>query len=110
MTTYFGLWKLNTNIPPAQDPKIELQQNMAFQAMLKNNLQSGDLKEVHTFLEGGSGYFLTGDITEEKLHENLLAWSPYVTFELHRTLPALKSIEISIGVSRARASALKIPA
>jgi hypothetical protein len=109
MTIYFGLWKQNTNIPPPQDPSIQLQQNIAFHAQLKEGVESGDLKEVYTFLEGGSGYFVSGDITEEKLHQRLVAWNPYVIFEVHRTVPTLKSLEMSIGVSRERASALKVP-
>jgi hypothetical protein len=67
MATYFGIWKLNIHIPPPRDPKVELQMNLAFQAMIKENIQSGVVKEVYTFLEGGpKGYFLAGDVTEEK--------------------------------------------
>ncbi len=109
MTTYFGLWKQNTNIPPPQDPKVELQMNLAFQSMLKRDTESGVIKEAYTFLEGGQGYFLTGDVTEEKLHESLLQWSPYITFELHKTVPILKSIENLVNVSRARV-AMTVPA
>jgi len=110
MTTYFGLWKLNTTIPPPTDPKAGLQLILGFQAMLRQDLQSGDIKEAYSFLEGNAGYFLTGDITEEKLHADFLKWSPYVTFELHRTVPLLKSTEESVNVWRARASAMTIPA
>jgi hypothetical protein len=109
MTTYFGLWKINLSIPPPQDPKVELQMNLAFQAMMKRDLESGVVKEVHTFLEGGQGYFLSGDVPEDKLHEALQQWSPYVTFELHKTIPTLKSIENAISISRARA-AMTVPA
>jgi hypothetical protein len=72
MTTYFGIWKIDTTLQPPQDPKIQLQQNLIFQSLLKIQLDSGDLKEVHTFLEENSGYFISGDITEEKLHKDLL--------------------------------------
>jgi hypothetical protein len=109
MTTYFGLWKLNTNIPP-QDPRVELQNSMAFQSMMKEHLKSGTIKEVNSFLEGGAGYFISGDITDEKLHETLLSWAPYVTFEVHKTVPALKSIEASISIWKQRAATLKVPA
>ena len=110
MTTYFGLWKLNTNLQPPADPKVELQQNMIFQSMLKEDLRNGNVKEAHAFLEGASGYFLTGDITEEKLHETLVKWYPYVQFELHKTIPLEKSIEITVGISRQRAAALTVQA
>ena len=103
MTTYFGIWKLNTSLPP-QDPKVELQLNLAFQAMIKQDISDGTIKEAYTFLEGSAGYFLSGDVTEEKLHEVL------ITFELHKTIPILKSIETVVNVSRARVAALKVPA
>ncbi len=108
MTTYFGIWKQNTSLPP-QEPKVELQMNLAFQAMIKRDIQSGVIKEAYAFLEGAQGYFLTGDVTEERLHESLLQWYPYVTFELHRTVPLEKSVETAIAVSRARA-AMTVPA
>jgi hypothetical protein len=107
MTSYFGIWKVNTSIPP-QDPKIEVQMYVGFQAMIKQDLQEGVIKEVYSFLEGGSGYFVTGDVTEEKLHTTLLRYEPYVTFELHKVLPLTRSIEELIGVLRARASAMTL--
>ena len=78
--------------------------------MLKHDLESGDIKEVHTFLEGNSGYFISGDITEEQLHKDLLQWSPYITFELHRTVPGLKSVEALVAVARERVALMTIPA
>jgi hypothetical protein len=109
MTVYFGLWKANTSLPP-QDPKVEVQLNQAFHAVMQQLLKSGDVKEVNSFIEGGSGYFVSGDITDERLHEILLSWSPYVTFEVHKTVPALKTIEALIGIWKQRAAALTVPA
>jgi hypothetical protein len=108
MTTYFGLWKENTTIPPT-DPALELQRFQMFQAMLKQQIQSGTLKEVHNFLGVDGGYFITGDITPKTLQETLLVYSPYVNFEVHETLPTLDVIESVIAVQRARASAIKVP-
>jgi hypothetical protein len=51
MTTYFGIWKLNTNIPLPQDPKAELQRKLAFQAMIKREMESGILREGYHFVE-----------------------------------------------------------
>ena len=110
MTTYFGLWKLNTSLQPPADPKLELQQNMMFQSMIKEDLRAGNLKEAHAFLEGASGYFLTGDITEAKLHETLLKWYPFVQFELHKTIPLQDSVDTAVNISKARAAALRVPA
>jgi hypothetical protein len=110
MTTYFGIWKANTNLPPPSDPKVELQQNLAFQAGIRQDLESGVIKEAHTFLQGGSGYFISGDVTEEKLHESLAKWYPYVTFELHRTVPLTRTLENLVAVSRAKVAMLTVPA
>jgi hypothetical protein len=110
MTTYFGLWKLNPNVQPPADPKIVLQQNLMFQAMIKEDLRSGALKECLAFLEGTAGYFVTGDITEEQLYETLGKWYPWVQFELHKTIPIEKASEINVSIARQRAAALTVPA
>jgi hypothetical protein len=55
--------------------------------MIKQNLQEGVVKEALSFLEGGTGYFLNGNVTEERLHESLLRYEPCVTLELHKIPP-----------------------
>jgi len=71
LPVYFGLWKLNTNIPPPPTAEEQARMNEAFLAMIKSQMQEGVLKEEYTFLEGGHGYFITGDVPEEKIHEPL---------------------------------------
>jgi hypothetical protein len=71
-----------------------------FHAQLKQSLDSGDIKESNSFLEGNGGYFISGDITNEKLHEIILSWSPFVTFEVHQTIPALKTVENLINIAK----------
>ena len=107
MPSYFGLWKLNLAIPPPDDPKMGVQQNEAFLELMQAQLQSGALKEVHEFLEGGRGYFLTGDHPPEKILETLAAWSPWVTFEIHQTVKFPRPIEILIGIWKQRAAMMK---
>jgi len=51
----------------------------------------------------GAGYFITGDVTDEQVFEDLSVWSPYVTFELHRTIPFPKASEIVLKALKARA-------
>ena len=109
MTTYFGLWKVEPSIAP-QDPRMAMQLYSAFQSKVKRDIDSGLVKESNSFLEGNAGYFITGDITEEKLHELLLNYTPYLTFEVHRTIPVFKTLENLIAISRERAAALKVPA
>src|SRR2546425_8930834 len=86
MATYFGLWKTNTSLPPPPTPAEQIRQQEGFDALLRGQLKSGRLREVHAFLEGGAGYFITGDVTEEQAFEELADFGPYVSLGLHRTI------------------------
>ena len=103
MTVYFGLWKLNVNIPPPPTPEDQVKMVEGQLALMKAQLQAGLLKEVHAFLEGDRGYFITGDVGEEQLYEALQMWSPFVSFELHRTVPFPKAIELTVNATKKRA-------
>jgi len=103
MATYFGLWKVNTSLPPPPTPAEQIKQQEGFDALLRGQLKSGRLREVHAFLEGGAGYFITGDVTEEQAFEDLAVWAPYVSFELHRTIPFPKASEIVLRALGKRA-------
>jgi hypothetical protein len=70
---------------------------------MKAQLQAGILREVHAFLEGDRGYLITGDVAEEQLYEALQMWLPFVTFELHRTVPFPKGIELTLSATKKRA-------
>lgn len=102
MPVYFGLWKINVNLPPPPTPEDQVKQSEGFLALMKAQLQAGIVREVHAFLEGGRGYFITGDVAEEQLYEALQMWSPFVTFELHRTVPFPKGIELTISATKKR--------
>jgi len=105
MPTYFGIWKFNTALSTPPDPKFSVRQSEGFLTLLKQQMQSGIFKEAYSFLEGNMGYFVTGDVSEEKLHEALLFYEPYCTFELHRTVSLTRSIEMLIDVQRRQAAA-----
>jgi hypothetical protein len=107
MPTYFGLWKLNYAIQPADDPNMTVRQLEGFLAQITAQMKSGALKEVHEFLEGGRGYFLTGEQSPEKVLETLAAFSPWVTFEVHQTVKFPKPLEISIAIAKQRAAMMK---
>src|SRR5438093_6333579 len=100
MATYFGLWKVNTSLPPPPTPAEQIKQQEGFDALLRGQLKSGRLREVHPFLEGGAGYFITGDVTEEQAFEDLAVWAAYVSFELHLTIPFPKASEIVLKAHR----------
>ena len=103
MPVYFGLWKENANLPPSPNPADSVKQVEGFLALMKAQLQSGVVKEVHAFLEGHRGYFITGDVTEEQVYEALQMWWPFVTFELHRTIPFPRGIELTLSATKKRA-------
>lgn len=102
MPSYFGLWKLNYSIQPPANPADQVAQMKGFVELIKAQLKSGALKEGHGFLEGGAGYFVTADMPDEQVHELLSMWSPYVTFELHRTIPFPKFNEIELSAFQKR--------
>ena len=89
---------------------MAMQLYMAFQAQIKSNLESGDLKESNSFLEGNEGYFITGDISDERVHELLLNFTPFLTFQVHKTVPASQTLEKLIGIAKQRATMMGIPA
>jgi hypothetical protein len=62
VTVYFGLYKINTTIPPALNPNDAVKQFEGFGAAIKMQMQSGDIKEARAFVGMNGGYFITGDI------------------------------------------------
>jgi hypothetical protein len=104
---FFGLWKLNTNLPPPPDPKMLVMQNEAFLALFQDHVKKGIVKEAYAFLGGDRGYFISGDVSAEALMEALTAWSPYVTFEVFQTVKFPKPIEAAIAVAKQRAAMMK---
>jgi hypothetical protein len=99
MPVYFGLWKQNP-LPPQPNPADNVKLMEGFLALMKAQLQSGVVKEVHAFLEGGRGYFVTGDVSEEQIYEALQMWWPFVSFELHRTIPFPRGIELQLSAAK----------
>jgi hypothetical protein len=90
MTVYFGLWTQNANLPPSPNPADNVKQTEGFLALMKAQLQSGVLKEAHT----------SGDVSEEQLFEAIEMWWPYVTVEVHRTIPFPRGIELSVSAAK----------
>lgn len=107
MPVFFGLWELNTNLPPPPDPKMLVMQNEAFLALFQAHVKSGIVKEAHAFVGGDRGYFISGDVSPDALLEALTAWAPYVKFEIHQTVKFPKPIEMSIAVAKQRAAMMK---
>jgi hypothetical protein len=107
MPEFFGLWKLNSTLPPSPDPKMLVMQNEAFLALFQAHVKSGVIKEAYAFAEGDRGYFISGDISAETMQGALAAWFPFVTFELHQTVKFPKPIEAAIAVAKQRAAMMQ---
>ncbi len=89
------------SIQPPASPADQIAQAKGFLEVIKAQMKAGVLKEAHGFIEGNAGYFVTGDLPDEQQAENFAMWTPYVTFELHRTIPFPKAVEIFVrGVER----------
>ena len=106
MPTYFGLWHFHPEqLPP--DPTMQVQMYEAFLGLYHSQMESGVLKEVHVFLDGLSGYFVSGDIAHEKLLMTIQQWLPFVTFQVHQTVKFPAPIENNIAIAKARAAMMK---
>jgi hypothetical protein len=104
MSQFFITWKLNSSIQPPQDPMQQVQQTEGFLALMRHQLADGSLKEVHAFLRGDAGYAITKETaTEDQVYSDLQAWQPWVLFEVERTVPFPKGIELTLEVHKARA-------
>jgi hypothetical protein len=106
MPTYFGLWHFHGEML-GPDPEMQAKMFEAFVALYKSQVQSGAIKESHAFLEGDHGYFISGDISHEKLLMTVQQWLPFVTFEIHQTVKFPEPIENNIAIAKARAAMMK---
>lgn len=62
------------------------------------------MKEAHAFVGTNAGCFITGDISAEKLDQNLAPFFPWVTFEIYQTIPLEKSAQRAIDAAKMCAS------
>jgi len=98
---YFGLYRVNFNIPPPPTPQDAVRMYEGFAALIRSQMQAGILKEAHGFVDSsGNGYFITGDVSDEVLYEALAMWAPFVSFELHRTIPYPKAIDLVVSAAK----------
>ncbi len=106
MPVFFGLYKLNTNLPRPENPNDQIKVLEAFAQAIKMQIKSGDLKEVHEFVDADAGYFISGDISPERMHQALTAWFPWVTFEVHQTITTEKAIQNATHAAKMRADTM----
>jgi len=108
MTQFFILWKRNNDLPPPTDPMQTVQQTEGFLGLMRHQLTDGALKEVNVFLQGDRGYAISKDVTQEMLYADLQAWLPWVSFEVHQTIPFPKGIEVSLEVQKTLAKQMQM--
>ncbi len=99
MPVFFGLYKINPSAPA----EAWVKQLEAFAASVRMQTQMGDIKEAHAFVGGLGGYFITGDISPERLDQNLALYFPWVTFETHLMIPVELALKNAIGSAKTRA-------
>jgi hypothetical protein len=106
MPTYFGTWVYHPEML-GPDLKMQLTLYEAFLAQHKGQVASGAVKEVHSNLDGVTGYFITGDISHQKVLEIVQQWSPFVTCQVHQTVKLEEAIQNYINITKARMALMK---
>lgn len=106
MPTYWGTWVFR---PELLGPDLQMQLRLyeAFLGQHKAQVQSGAVKEVHANLDGVTGYYVSGDISHEKLQMVLQQWSPFVTCTVHQTTPLAAAITNNIEIIKQRIAMMK---
>jgi hypothetical protein len=99
MPVFFGFYKISPN-PPTEAWVKQLE---AFAASIRMQTQMGDIREAHAFVGALGGYFITGDISPERLDQNLALYFPWVTFETHEMIPVELALKNAIGAAKTRA-------
>ena len=85
-----------------------IQQTEAFLGLMRHQLTDGSLKEVHSFVQGDQGYAISKDVTQEMLYADLQASQPWVTFEVHQTVPFPKGLEVALEVQKTIAKQMQM--
>jgi hypothetical protein len=83
MPTYLILWETHDRALLGSDPNHQLDLITKLVDVVKDQVQSGVFREIRTFIAPGTGYAITGEITGDKLHDELARLS-YQIAELFR--------------------------
>ena len=106
MPSYFGLWHFRPELL-TPDPNMQVQMYEAFLGLYKSQVHNGELREVYAFEDGIHGYYVTGDISPEKLLMVIQQGLPFVTSEVHQTVKFPVPIENNVAIAKARAEMMK---
>jgi hypothetical protein len=106
MPTYYGTWEYK---PELLGPDLNMQLSLyeAFLAQHKAQVAAGIVKEVHVNLDGVTGYFLTTDISHEKMLMAVQQWLPFVRCEVHQTVKLEQALLNFIEIAKQRIAMMK---
>lgn len=71
MPTYLILWKTRDRMLIGTDPERQLKLIAGMVDVVNEQVHSGVFREIRTFTQPGAGYALTGDISGDRLHDEL---------------------------------------
>lgn len=106
MPTYWGTWVFHPELL-GPDLGLHLKMYEAFLAQHKAQVEAGAVKEVHANLDGVTGYYVSGDISQEKIQMILQQWSPFVTLTCHQSTPLATAIKNNIEITKQRIEMMK---
>ncbi|MCI4367941.1 MAG: hypothetical protein L3K09_00015 [Thermoplasmata archaeon] len=86
---------------------MQLKLYEAFLAQHKAQVQAGLVKEVHANLDGVTGYYVSADISHEKMQMVLQQWAPFVTCTCHQATPLTTAISNFIEITKQRIAMMK---
>ncbi|MGA7923988.1 MAG: hypothetical protein WCA77_08440, partial [Thermoplasmata archaeon] len=98
MPTYLILWETRDRMLLGTDPEHQLKLIARMVDVVNEQMHSGVFREIRTFTRPGAGYAITGDISGDRLHDELQRISYEVPdlfqFEIHEltSAPTLETL------------------
>ena len=108
MSNYLVLWKESPSYVEPESPVEQYKQLERLVTALQIQVKEGHIKEIREFVQGGSGYALTGDISGDQLHMVLErvgnAIPSYLTFEAYQATTGSVLADLEETLEKARKS------
>jgi hypothetical protein len=105
MAKYLTLWRINAMALPT-DPVESLQSFEMMSAATENLIQTGGIDEMGYFLDGKSGYTISGGEAKDAFTRSF-SFFPFFEFKVHEVVPRDPADGIMRGVLKSRAEAMK---
>ena len=102
MTKYYMKWKMNPLTVPG-DPGERVKYYLTMLEGVRAQLKSGDLKDWGITCDSSEGYCFA-DTDEKSLHATVVAWLPYIQFDIK---PVIGVDDVIANVKKAAAAAKK---